>query len=412
MRRAKKIILQIDIRSGFGRKLLRGIVKYSCLYGPWIFFRDGSIYEDRGITFSREIVGLGSHDASIIDKRKCRSRLKSLGADGIITQTTELLHTMVSLGLPIIATDIEQLPNLPLIIDDYSATGKMAAEYFLARGFKRFAFCGFGNMSWSCRRGTAFSERAAKAGVQTHIYNYNYPEPKKQPWSEDERTYMSNWLKSLPKPIGLLACNDYRGEQVIETCRIAGLQVPNDVAVLGVDDDDLFCNLSSPKLSSISYNTEVTGYKVAELLDKLMAGQKMISQKIIYEPTHVITRESTDIMAMEDHDVANALGFIREHTMQLIQVDDVANAIGLSRRALYKRFKKVVGYSVYEEIKRVRMEQIAKFLIETDLSVSQIAFRFGYNGVDHIARYFKQKAGLSPAAYRIRFGCGQKQSQE
>jgi LacI family transcriptional regulator len=215
---------------------------------------------------------------------------------------------------------------------------------------------------------------------------------------------MANWLKSLPKPVGLMTFADDRSQQVIDTCKIAGVNVPDEVAVIGVDNDDLICDLSDPPLSSIAFNTERAGYEAAELLDKLMAGKKVVNQTIVVRPTHIVTRQSTNIIAIEDRVVADAARFIRQHSRKIIQVSDVTSAVMVSRCTLERRFRRALGKSVLKELKRVRTDQITQMLMETNLSVSQIASTLGYLSATHIARYFRQEKGISPLAYRKKYG--------
>ena len=220
-----------------------------------------------------------------------------------------------------------------------------------------------------------------------------------------EQGLIADWLKSLPKPVGLMVCNDDRGRQITETCNAVGLNVPDEISVVGVDNDNLVCELSSPPLSSIALSVERAGYEAAELLDKLMAGKKKkTTRTITVSPTHIVTRQSTNILAIEDHEVVQAVRFIRKHPKEPIQVGDVVNVVTLSRRVLERRFRKALGRSVHDEIRRVRIEQVARMLMETNLSVSQIALDLGYPGVDHIARYFQREKGMSPLAYRKQYG--------
>jgi LacI family transcriptional regulator len=201
-----------------------------------------------------------------------------------------------------------------------------------------------------------------------------------------------------------MACNDDRGRQVLEACKIADLHVPEEVAILGVDNDEMVCDLSNPRLSSIALNLERSGYEAAELLDKLMAGnKKMANQKIIAQPTHVVTRQSTNILAIEDSDVAQAVRFIRQHSKEMLQVDDVAKTVGISRRGLERRFRIALKRSVFNEIKRVRAEQVARMLVETNQSIGQIALALNYPGIEHISRFFRKEKGMSPLAYRKKY---------
>jgi LacI family transcriptional regulator len=385
MPKIPKVILLIDTARSYGRGLLEGIAKYSNLHGPWIFYWKAPFYRESG---GREL---------------SLARLRGLNADGIIMREQKKTREVLALGLPTIISPYKnQFAGLPNIVTDDVTMGKMAAKHLLNRGFQNFAYCGFEDMFGVRSRGESFCSCVAKAGFKASVYK----EPKsrvKRLWT-NEQNVMAEWLKSLPKPVGLMACNDDRARHVTEACKIAGLHVPEEVAIIGVDNDELVCNLSSPPLSSIVLNFERAGYEAAELLDKLMAGKKRLSKSITVSPTHTITRQSTDILATEDSEVAGAIRYIRQNANRAIQVDDVVNVVTVSRRGLERRFRKVLNRSVLDEIKRVRIDLVAKMLVETNLSVSQIALKLGYSGAENIARYFRQEKGISPIVYREKYG--------
>jgi len=344
-------------------------------------------------------------------KLKTIKKLPDLGdqrADGIIAHIayTRNGSQFIPEGIPAIVSpySIRQFPHFRNLVTDNVALGKMAAEYFLNHGFRNFAYCGFGGMYWSRDRGESFAKRIAKAGFTTHFYQYGQSQMRNKSSKADNQALLAEWLKSLPKPLAVMACNDDRGQDVTEACKIAGLQVPYDVAVLGVDNDDLVCDLTNPPLSSIAVNNERAGYEAAELLDQLMSGKKPSKQVIVARPTHVVTRQSTDVFAAEDMEVGKALRFIHEHAKELIRVDEVVNAAALSRRVLERRFRQSLGRSILEEIRRVRIEQVIRLLIGTNMSISQIADALGYPGVEHIARYFRQEKGMSLLVYRKQYG--------
>jgi len=387
MSKIPKVIFLVETSRAYGRGLLRGIAQYSKLNGPWLFFMGPEFYV-KGIEHSYKW-------------------MKDLDADGIIAPLWDdaIIKMIDSLGLPAVICGIEK-PNLRAcrVVTDDVAVGRMAAEYFLERGFRRFAFCGFNDAIWSQRRGESFSESVKEVGFETHIYK-RYKAARKRS-SEAEQTVIAKWLQSLPKPIAIMACNDDRGQDVLAACRLAGLETPGEVAILGVDDDELVCSLSYPQLSSIAVNTNRAGYEAARVLDKLMSGLQIEEfEKIVrISPLHVVTRQSTDIRAIEDTQVADAVNFIRMHSRKVIQVGDVAEAVGLSRRALEQHFRKVLRHSVHDEIKYARVNQMADLLISTNLTMSQIARFLGYPNASNISRYFKQKKGISPMEYRKKFG--------
>jgi len=357
MAKIRKVILLIETSRAYGRGILRGIARYSRLHGPWILDRKPPYYRKPG-----EWV------------RSLRRR-KKLDADGIIMVEQEKPEEIIAMGLPTIASPYikERIPGVANIIGDTAKMGQMAAEHLLNRGFRQFAYCGFEDMFGARSRGESFGKRIKEAGFET--YFYKQPKSKANRSWENEQIYMADWLKSLPKPVGLMTCTDDRSQDVIEACKIAALHVPEQVAIIGVDNDETVCELSSPPLSSIVLNTERSGYEAAELLDKLMAGEKMANHEIIVQPTHIVTRQSTDILAVDDREVAKAMRFIRQHSKGIIQVSDVVDSVGLSRRVLQQRFQRILGRSA-----------------------------FGYAGVEKLSRYFQREKGMSPCAYRKQYG--------
>jgi len=215
----------------------------------------------------------------------------------------------------------------------------------------------------------------------------------------DQREAIANWLRSLPRPVGLMASNDDLGHEVIAAAKLAGLSVPDDVAVIGVDNDEVVCGLTDPPLSSVAVNFERAGYEAAHVLAGMMRREASPS-RIIVSPTHVVPRRSTSLLAVEDQHLARALRFIRDRVQESPPVEAVAKAAGISRRALEKRFRDSLGRSVLDEIRRVRTDQIARLLVETELPVAQIADQLGFADVQHIARYFRSAKAMSPLAYR------------
>jgi LacI family transcriptional regulator len=381
MARIPKVILMVEPLGEYVQGLLRGIVKYANTHGPWVFYREP-----------------GKHEG-LLPQLKCSE------ADGIIARIVNPRKSEndIPKNVPAIIIPHKKEPSdLPTIIGDCAAIGKMAAKYFLAKGFRNFAFCGFDELQWSRDRAASYADTITASGYKVHFYDQI--KMKKDRLWENEHFVIAEWLKSLPKPLALFASNDDRGQHVIEACNIANLNVPKDVAVLGVDNDEFVCGLSNPPLSSIAMGSQKGGYEAARLLDNLINGEKMANQKIMVRPNYVVTRQSTDILAIRDAEVAEAIRFIQKHAKDNIQVSDVANALTLSRRHLERKFRKAMNCSINDQIRRVRAEQISYMLLETDLSILQIALATGYKDVKHIARYFKQETKMTPLAYRSKFG--------
>lgn len=386
MSNVPKVILLIEKSRAFGRGLLHGIVQYSNLHGPWLFYMEPEINKK--------------------SRKHPYEWIKNLQADGIIGYTwdTNLLKAIINSGYPAMIRGLEKpARNAYCIITDQHAIAQTAVEYFLELGFRRFGYCGFDDMVWSQQRGDEFSRIVTESGYK--IYLYCQPKTKRLRTPDKEQVIIAKWLVSLPKPIAVMAGNDDRSQDILAACKIADINVPSEVAILGVDNDELICGLSYPQLSSIALSTQRAGYDAAQVLDKLMDGQKVPEdeQQVSVSPLHVVTRQSTDIMAIEDKQVAEAVNFIRNHSKEVIQVGDVAEAVGLSRRTLEQRFRKVLAHSVHEEIKYARVNQMAKMLTETNLSISQIAWSLGFPYTNNISRYFRRQKGISPLEYRKKF---------
>jgi len=378
---APSVLVFVETSREFGRGLLHGIAKYSRLHGPWRVYR-----------------WPGALDSSLPE-------WKHLKIDGAIVRDVGVVEGLAHSGIPVIFAqhNRESYQPFPAIITESQAIGCMAAEHFLDRGFQHFAYCGLDEFPWSRGRGQHFAQRLAQAGFEVNLY--------RQPAStghravrndRNDQNVIAEWLRTLPKPVAVMCCNDDRALQVIEACKQVDYEVPNRVAVLGVDNDVLVCDLADPPISSIALNTEGAGYEAARLLERLMKGEPMAGQAIGVSPTHIVTRMSTDVLAVSDPDVSAALQFIRRNPNRLIQVNDVVEATNVSRRVLEKRFKAILRRSVHQEIRRVRVGHIVQLLIGTDMSITEIATHGGFDGVEHIARYFRKETGMSLRDYRKR----------
>ncbi len=376
--RTPSVLLFVETSREFGRGLLHGIARYSRLHGPWRVYR-----------------WPGALDSSLPE-------WKSLQIDGAIVRDVKVVERLARSGIPVIFAqhNKESYAPFPSIITDGALIGGMAAEHFLDRGFRNFAYCGLDAFAWSRGRAQYFRQRLEQAGFEVNLYRA--PASKRGRAIRNEQSHIADWVRQLPKPVAVMCCNDDRALLVIEACKLAGCSVPDDVAVLGVDDDVLVCDLADPPISSIALNTESAGYEAARLLDQLMKGGAMTGQVIPVQPTHIVTRMSTDMLAVTDSDVAAALGFIRRNANRLIQVDNVVEATTASRRVLEKRFKAILHRSVHQEIRRIRVNNIIRLLVGTDLSVADIAAHCGFDGVEHIARYFRKETGVSLREYRKR----------
>lgn len=382
-----KIILLIDFAEEYSKGLLKGIARYSREHGPWVFCRMP--------LYQRETIGV----------KGILEWAQEWGADGIIGQlyNDPDIQKIVDAGIPVIAQDFkERFTEIPNITGAHEEAGRMGAEYFLKKGFKNFAFYGFGDVVWSRERAEGFESRITEAG-----FTVNYFEHKKARSSEIwyyKPSSLSQWLSSLPKPIALMACDDNQGQHITEACRHSKIRIPEEVAVLGVDNDEMICEFSDPPLSSIGQDAETGGYEAARLLHYMIThkGQHDFYD-IVVKPTQVFTRQSTDIFATHDEHIASSLKFIHRNTDKNLQVDDVVKQVPLSRRALEKRFVAVTGYPIYQYIFNLRIEKFCQKLLETDMTVFEIAMDIGLSDTKNISRQFKHIKGCTPIEYRNRY---------
>ncbi len=384
MLRVPKVILLIESSRASGRALLRGVADFSRHYGPW--------------SFSWEPAGL----------EKVQPLLETGEADGVILRDVAGAEEIMAYGLPTVVVGHRktEFPGRVNVVTDSETIGRMGAEHLLSCGFKHFAFCGYErtaleNTTWSEIRREFFCKRIRRAGFENPP-QYALSGPGKD-WSKEWHS-LAHWLKALPKPLGLMACNDDCGQRVMEVCKLTGLMVPDLVGLIGADNDEVVCGLTDPPMSSIAINFERAGYEAASALNGLMRRSQLVPRRITAAASHVVARRSTDFVAAEEPHLRKALRLIRDRARSGVTVDEVAESSGLSRRTLEKQFRKLLGRSVLDEIRRVRTDQIAQLLVETDLPVAHIADRLGFADTQHIARYFRAGKQTSPLAYRKTHG--------
>jgi len=311
------------------------------------------------------------------------------------------------LGVP--AVDVRYLLRnlgMPSVRPDDAAAARLAFEHLRERGFRHFAFCGFNGADYSDVRRDSFLECATKSKLPCNVYSDPLKIRKASTQEYEARglkdgEHVARWLEELPKPVGVMACNDIRGQQVLNACRAAGISVPEEVAVIGVDNDEMLCELSDPPLSSVSLDTERIGYEAAAILDQMLAGKKLKQPVVFIQPAGVITRRSTDVLAIEDRHITTATRFIRERACEGIDVSDVLKIVPLSRSTLERRFFHVLGRSPKDEILRTRLTRAKQLLAETDFSLAQVADKVGFDHPEYLSVIFKKKTGLTPGEYRV-----------
>lgn len=368
------------------RGMLRGILNYVRLYGPWAL----------------HIISGGASDQKMPD-------LRAWHGSGIIARipNDRVAADIDAARLPAVIIDPLApylAPTHPLsrccrVQCDSEAVSRCAADHFLANAFTHFCFVGDpSGLNWSRWRQEAFIRRLSEAGYGCDLYPA--PTAKERREWEVECKRMSRWLRTLPKPLAVFAANDTRGRQVLNACLAADIPVPYETAVLGVNNDTLICETSLPPLSSVAVDVEQAGYAAAELLDQLMRHTQCERKCVTYGPSGVVQRASTQRLHVTDRLVIRALEYIRINAGLNIRVSDVANHLGITRRWAEKRFGQTLQRSVLDEIQRVRMDTIRALVSETATPFTQIARRCGFTSANHLGIIFKNHFGMTMSDYR------------
>lgn len=328
--------------------------------------------------------------------------------DGIIAlidswQDKKWIDFVLHAGVPVVDLS-DQLPDLPVarVLPDNLEIGRIAAEHFLERGFSHLAFLSLGDAPVVAGRLEGFRRATLAGGKQFTLLNY-IPQWARPGARERFLPWLGKELAKLPKPVGVMAHYDGEANDILRACVEAGLRVPEEVAVVGVDNDPIYCDLGPVPLSSVDSNREQLGYRGAELLDHLMRGGRLPAAPIRIAPGGVVVRHSSDIIAVSDPVVARAMEFMVRHFAEPITVDRIAGAAGVSRRALYTRFEQQVGRPILKELTRLRLDRAKELLRNTDDKLQAIAIQVGLSEVTHLSKFFTMRAGLSPSQYRAQF---------
>lgn len=375
-------LLRIGLVFGYGlayyRDILRGIRQFAEQKPDWIF------------------TPLSPDNQSI-------QTLSSLKFDGLIAHvySVELAEALIALRKPVVNVS-GVLPEQPIyrVSVDHVLVGRMAADHLLDRGFRQFGYVGYPDRDFSLGRERGFREQLELANCEVVTFyekDQSHPDPTGL-WSWN--TLLPDWLKSLRKPVAIFTSQDIQGVKVSEACRSAGLRVPDDVAILGVDDDDLLCEMTRPSMSSVALPSQRIGYEAASLLSRLMSGKRPSSRTMLLPPREVVVRQSTDVLCIEDQIVAAAIRYIRDHVHLPIRVSNVLKVIPVSRRSLERRFLATLGRGISQEIRRVHVDRAKSLLAGTELPMSQVARLSGFTEGRQLSVVFRQETGLTPTAYR------------
>jgi LacI family transcriptional regulator len=383
--RSRRIALIYDARSAYDTKVMAGVATYIHETAGWNVYIEESALKDQRLPDLGTWKGDGiiaNFDHPRVAAAVVKSRLPAVGFGS-------------GYGWYPAASDI------PYFFTNNQAIAALAADHLTSKGLRNFAFCGYPGSrinGWSSERQESFKAELARRGNLCRVYPAKMAT--EATWVSLHRS-LDAWLRSLPKPVGILASNDIRGRQILESCRDCFLRVPEDVAVLGVDNDELLCSLSSPLLSSVEQGAKRLGYEAAKLLDSLISKPASVrNRKNVIDPFGVVARASTDVLAIEDPHLAKAMMFISKQFANGISVEDVVAAVGLSRSGMEKKFRARLRFSIGSAIRRFQLERARELILTTNLPLKEIAANLSYPSVQHMTTVVRRELGNPPARLR------------
>ena len=378
-----RVLIISDFTESFSHKLLAGLVDYSRQKEQWIVRRMPPEYKAQiGIPGVIRIA-------------------KEWDVNAVIGQfePTDDIGLFAENGIVAIAQDYKKkFTTIPNITADYIGTGRMAARFFIDRGFRNYGFFGFNDVCWSDERCEGFRREIEEAGFGDSFYAYRMQEID-MVWYY-QRNRLREWLQTVPKPIAILACDDNQGTNLIEACHGIGIKIPEEVSVIGVDNDESLCSLGSTTLTSIQIDIEEGGRQTGALVERLVADPTAPAEDVVLKPVKIVGRLSTAAFATTDQQILNALLYIHKNALKKFSVTDVMAEAALSRRLLERRFKSVTGKTLYEYITDQKLKYFAEQLADTDEQVINIALSMGENDTKSISRRFKQLYGCTPVEWR------------
>jgi len=373
------VALLVETSNAFSRELLQGIRDWIRSHRSW------------AIHLSEQ--GRGNHPPEW---------LKHWKGHGIIAriENRDIEKAVRQAGVPVVNVSASGLaPEHPAIISDSLGIARLAAEHLMERGLRTFGYCGDARFPWSAQHGENFRQVLKASGFHCHVYPAAKGDAKN--WLKEQQK-MGEWLKSLPKPVGIMTCYDIRGQQLLDVCRQLRLEVPDQVAVIGQHNDEVLCDLCDPPLSSVIPGARDAGQHAAAALDALMMG-KALSRRVHWmSPIGVATRQSTDFVAVEDERLKQVARFIRDHFDEKLSIDDIVQMSGMSRTLLERRFRACFGVSPYERILSLRIAKAEHLLGSTNLSIAEISDRLGFSSPEHFHSTFRKRKQITPGAMRKR----------
>jgi LacI family transcriptional regulator len=333
--------------------------------------------------------------------------------DGIIARIEGSQMVQLIRSLQVSTVDLlgqHPMCGVPIIHMDHRNVVRLALDHLQAQGVKQFAYCGYVGSQFSDEREHHFRKLVQKLGRIPYVVEGAVSRRGRSVRTSTlygrellHQDALIEWIAGLPRPIGVLCSNDIRGSQVLRACRTLGVDVPGEVAVIGIDNDEFICELCDPPLSSVDPNAEGIGFESAALLARLMEGRRAPARKTLVPPLCVVPRQSTRVLRLADPEIAQAVRFIREHPCESIAVKDVLAHVPMSRRSLERGFRRLLGTSPHAEILRVRLERVKELLVSTDETLSRIAELTGFEHAEYMSHLFREKVGFTPGEYRKRF---------
>lgn len=374
-----QIALLVDTATDWGRRIIRGIARYAQEQGGWHLWLEQRCQHAPGRLPS------GWRGDGIIARVADRSLARHLTASRSI----------------VVNVSAARIPGVdfPTVTADLAVAARLAVEHLLNQGFRNFGYFSPLGVSYIEVHYESFVRTLAKAGHSCSLFAARRSAGPHAAWRKRQKA-LQHWLKLLPKPVAILTWTSDRGREVLYACRELGLLVPEQVAVLGGDEDVLLCQTCNPPLSAVALTSERIGYEAAALLDRMLKGAQPPTAPILIEPTRVVVRQSTDTLAINDRHLAQAIGFIRNHAAEPIHVSDILRAAAMSRSSLERRFQQTLGRSPAEEIRRVRLERAKQLLADTDMPVPEVADASGFQSREYLAWAFKRATKMTPREYR------------
>lgn len=374
-----EVALLVETSSAAGREMLRGIGRFIREHRRWALFHDPRAFSDTLPGWLRHWRGAG-----IIARVGSRAQA----------------NLILRRGVPVVdVLGVVGESKIPLVHVDDREIARLAAEHLLERGFRNFGYLGITGINWSGRRRDAFREWLSKAGFNLSVYEEAPFSQFDAQWKQGANA-LARWVARLPKPAGVMVCSDQKGMNLLEACRRAEVAVPDEVAVVGVDNDEPLCEIGIPSLSSVWPSHSQVGYRAAALLDRLMAGERPPAEPIFVMPGGLKTRQSSDTLAIEDQNIAKAIHVIRENACQGISVDEVAARSGLSRSVLQRRFRQHLGKTIHDELLNVRLRRACQLLSETDFPLIDVAEQCGFRYQEYMGAVFRARLDKTPAEFR------------